>query len=88
MFQKEFDNTYYYNNEGDLTHQMYCKKNTQKYIDYNDNRKPMIVLTWCFLLINVFLNLKFYELNSKLLFIYELYLSFSFDHYVFHSDAN
>lgn len=26
MFQKEFDNTYYYNNEGDLTHQMYCKK--------------------------------------------------------------
>lgn len=45
MFQKEFDNTYYYNNEGDLTHQMYCKKNTQKYIDNNDNRKPMIVLT-------------------------------------------
>lgn len=88
MFQKEFDNTYYYNNEGDLTHHMYCKKNTQKYIDNNDNRKPMIVLTWCFLLINVFLNLKFYELNSKLLFIYELYLSFSFDHYVFHSDAN
>lgn len=88
MFQKEFDNTYYYNNEGDLTHHMYCKKNTQKYIDNNDNRKPMIVLTWCFLLINVFLNLKFSELNSKLLFIYELYLSFSFDHYVFHSDAN
>lgn len=88
MFQKGFDNTYYYNNEGDLTHQMYCKKNTQKYIDNTDNRKSMIVLTWCFLLINVFLNLKFYELNSKLLFIYELYLSFSFDHYVFHSDAN
>lgn len=59
MFQKEFDNTYYYNKEGDLTHQMYCKKNTQKYIDNTDNRKSMIVLTWCFLLINVFLNLKF-----------------------------
>lgn len=29
MFQKEFDNTYYYNNEGDLTHQMYCKKYTK-----------------------------------------------------------
>lgn len=26
MFQIEFDNTYYYNNEGDLTNQMYCKK--------------------------------------------------------------
>lgn len=42
------------------------KKNTQKYIDNNDKIKPMIVLTWCLLLINVFLNLKFYELNSKL----------------------
>lgn len=30
MFQKEFDNTYYYNNEGDLTHQMYCKKKIHK----------------------------------------------------------
>lgn len=30
MFQKEFDNTYYYNNEGDLTHHMYCKKKYTK----------------------------------------------------------
>lgn len=29
MFQKEFDNIYYYNNEGDLMYYMYCKK---KYI--------------------------------------------------------
>lgn len=30
MFQKEFDNAYYYNNEGDLRQLMYCKTKMHK----------------------------------------------------------